>query len=124
MGKITRFEELKCWQAARILVKEVFTVSDTGKLAKDFDTKSQIKRASISVMNNIAEGFGKFSSKEFIRYFDISQSSASEVKSMLYVLLDMNYIDEGKATVLHRMVDDTRSITLALIRYLRSKENK
>lgn len=123
MGKITRFEELKCWQAARILVKEIFTVSDIGKLAKDFDTKSQLRRASISVMNNIAEGFGKFSNKEFIRYLDISQSSASEVKSMLYVLLDMN-IDEEKATVLHRMVDDTRSITLALIRYLRSKENK
>jgi four helix bundle protein len=122
MSKVTRFEDLKCWMAARKLVKEVYTVSDAGRLAKDFDTKSQFKRAALSTMNNIAEGFGKFSNKEFIRFLDISQSSALEVKSMLYVLSDMNYLEEENITVLHGMVDDTKNLTLALIRYLRSKE--
>jgi len=105
MSKVTRFEDLKCWMAARKLVKEVYTICEMGKLAKDFDTKSQFKRAALSSMNNIAEGFGKFGNKEFIRYLDISQSSVLEVKSMLYVLLDMNYLSEASLNELHQMVD-------------------
>lgn len=123
MSRVTRFEDLKCWMAARKLVKEVYVLSETGKLAKDFDTKSQFKRAALSTMNNIAEGFGKFSNKEFIRYLDILQSSALEVKSMLYVLLDMDYLIAEKITELHTLVDDTHNLTLALIRYLRNKDS-
>jgi len=122
MTKITKFEDLKCWMAARKMVKEVYVLSETGKLAKDFDTKSQIKRAALSSMNNIAEGFGKFSNKEFIRFLDISQCSSLEVKSMLYVLLDMNYLEEVKINELHELANETRNLTLALIRYLRGKE--
>jgi len=91
-------------------------------LAEDFDTKSQFKRASLSTMNNIAEGFGKFSDKEFVRYLDISQSSALEVKSMLYVLLDVNYLAEDKITVLRKLADDMHYLTLALIRYIQGKK--
>ena len=122
MSKVTRFEDLKCWIAARQLVKEIYLISETGKLAKDFDTKSQFKRAALSTMNNIAEGFGKFSDKEFIRYLDISQSSALEVKSMLYVLLDVNYLTEDKVTVLRKLADDSHYLTLALIRYIQGKK--
>lgn len=82
MSKVIRFEDLKCWQASRELVKQIYIISETLKLLNDFDTKSQIKRAALSSMNNIAEGFGKFSNQEFIRYLDIAQSSALEVKSM------------------------------------------
>lgn len=57
MAKVNKFEDLRCWQEARKLVKEIYLVAEEGKLAKDFDTKSQIKRASLSCMNNIAEGF-------------------------------------------------------------------
>jgi four helix bundle protein len=124
MAEVTRFEDLKCWMAARKLVKEVYVLSETGKLAKDFDAKSQFKRAALSAMNNIAEGFGKFSSKEFIRYLDIAQSSALEVKSMLYVLMDMNYLPENKINEVHTLVDDTHNLTLALIRYLRNKDSR
>ena len=81
MSKITRFEDLKCWMAARKLVKEVYGVSETGKLVKDFDTKSQFKRAVLSTMNNIAEGFGKFSNKEFIRYLDIARVLLLKLKA-------------------------------------------
>ena len=123
MGKVTRFEDLKCWIAARKMVKMVYILSESGKLAKDFDTKSQFKRAALSSMNNIAEGFGKFSDKEFIRFLDISQCSVLEVKSMLYVLLDLEYLPVEKIDELHEMANDTRHLTLALIRYLRGKEN-
>ncbi len=103
MSKVIRFEDLKCWQASRELVKQIYIISETLKLLNDFDTKSQIKRAALSSMNNIAEGFGKFSNQEFIRYLDIAQSSALEVKSMLYVLFDMNYLVEEKINELHRL---------------------
>jgi four helix bundle protein len=124
MSKVNRFEDLKCWQASRKLVNEIYALAGTGKLVKDFDTKSQIKRAALSSMSNIAEGFGKFSNKEFIRYLDMAQSSALEVKSILYVLLDLNYLMEEKVKELHLLVDEMRMLTLALIKYLRSRETK
>jgi four helix bundle protein len=122
MSKVTRFEDLKCWQASRALVKQIYLVCETGKFVKDYDTKSQIRRAALSSMSNIAEGFGKFSNKEFIRYLDIAQSSALEVKSILYVLLDMNYLMKEQIEELHLLVDSTRKLTLALIKYLRTKD--
>ena len=75
------------------------------------------------MMNNIAEGFGKLSNKEFIRYLDTDQSSALEVKSILYVLSDLNYLAEDKVNELHHDVDETRILTLALI-HLRTKDQK
>jgi four helix bundle protein len=124
MSKINRFEDLRCWQASRKLVNMIYGMAESGKLMKDYDTKSQIKRAALSCMSNIAEGFGKFSNKEFIRYLDIAQSSALEVKSILYVLMDMNYLMAEKINELHQVIDETRGLTLALIKYLRSRETK
>jgi four helix bundle protein len=122
MSKVNRFEDLRCWQASRRLVGDIYHVAESGKLFRDFDTKGQLKRAALSIMNNIAEGFGKFSNKEFIRYLDTAQSSALEVKSILYVLSDMNYLSPEKITELHQLCDEVRFLTLALIKYLRSRE--
>lgn len=60
---MNKIEDLKCWQAARKLAKEIYLMIEEGKLKNDFDTRSQIKRAVLSNMNNIAEGFGRCSSK-------------------------------------------------------------
>lgn len=122
MSKVNRFEDLRCWQASRKLVGNVYRLAETGRLSKDFETKGQLKRAALSSMNNIAEGFGKFSNKEFIRYLDTAQSSALEIKSILYVLSDMEYLTRDKIEELHNLCNETRSLTLALIKYLRSKE--
>jgi four helix bundle protein len=124
MGKIEKFEDLRCWQEARVLVKEIYLISDNGKLLKDYDTKSQIKRAALSTMSNIAEGFGKYSSKEFIRYLDTASNSASEVKSILYVLLDLDYLDAEKIASLQSKADEVKSLALALIRYLIRRDSK
>lgn len=121
MGKITRFEELKCWKASRELVKMIYKLSNTVKLARDFDTKSQMRRAALSMMNNIAEGFGRFSKKEFIRFLDISQSSGAEVKSMIYVLEDLEYFDEKTISNLHQKTDEARNLTMGLLKYLDNK---
>ncbi len=121
MAKVERFEDLKCWQEARVLVKEIYLLSEEGKLSKDYDTKSQIKRAALSVMNNIAEGFGKFSTKEFIHYLDIAHNSVSEVKSILYVMIDLNYINEERAKRLQNKTDEIKAMTLAFIKYLANR---
>jgi four helix bundle protein len=124
MSKIEKFEDLRCWQEARKLVKEIYLISETGKLSKDYDTKSQLKRAALSTMNNIAEGFGKYSGKEFMRYLDTASNSVAEVKSILYVLLDIDYLAPSKIAELQNKTDEVKALTLALLRYLAKHEHK
>lgn len=118
MAKVETFEDLKCWQKAKELVNMIFNLSSDGKLGKDFDTKSQLRKTSLSVMNNIAEGFSRYYKKEFIRFLDISQISAAEVKSMSYILQDLNYLDQIQIRELRAKADEVRYSVLALIKYL------
>ena len=118
MAKVERFENLECWKAARILVKELFILRGKGKLIHDFDFKSQLRRAALSVMNNIAEGFARYHKKDFIRMLDYAQSSAAEVKSMLYVLEDIQYFETEVLKDLHEKTDLSRKLTLGLINCL------
>lgn len=122
--KIEKFEDLRCWQSARQLVKLVFLAARTGALAKDFDTKYQLTSAALSSMNNIAEGFGRFGKKDSIKFYDISQSSALEVTSMTYVLSDLNYLTEQQIIEIRLKAGETRNRTLAFIKYLRSTSEK
>lgn len=120
--KVEKFEDLKCWQAARELVKVVFLASRTGELARDYGTKNQFKSAALSTMNNIAEGFGRFGDKDSIKFYDISQSSALEVKSMLYAFSDLGYLAADKIQEIMVKADGARNLTLAFIRYLRRRK--
>jgi len=124
MKIIKRFEDLRCWQASRQLVKLIFVASNSGLLAKDFDTRSQLKRAALSCMNNLAEGFGRFGVKDSIKFYDVSQSSALEVKSMMYLLLDLEYLTEQQITEIRQKTEETRNLTLAFIKYQRRKLKK
>ncbi len=118
MSKINRFEDLKCWQAARQLVKEAFLVSENGKLAKDFETRAQFKKAALGTMNNIAEGFGRFHKKDSLRFYDFSQSSALELLSMLYTLADVGYISKDEEASLRAKAEEAKNLTLGLVRYI------
>jgi len=118
MAKVENFEELECWKASRTLVLLVYKTSTSSKLSKDWDMTRQIRRAALSVMNNIAEGFSRYHRKEFIHFLDISKSSAAEIKSMLYVIEDLNYPDKEQTIILHQQADKTRNLILGLIRYL------
>ena len=121
MSKINRFEDLDCWKEARVTVKMMYLESAKGKLTKDYDTKSQLRRAALSIMNNIAEGFARRSNKEFMRFLDYSEGSAAEVKSMLYVLEDIDYLDSLALEKYHAQIDTTRKLILGLLRYLRNR---
>ncbi|HRD59024.1 MAG TPA: four helix bundle protein [Ferruginibacter sp.] len=90
MATINRFEDLEIWKLSRSLSKEIFRLSQNGKLSKDYELKDQMNRSSGSIMDNIAEGFGRGSRLDFIQFLSIA--SATELKSQLYRCVDRNYI--------------------------------
>ena len=91
MPLISRFEDVLAWQEARKLVKMIYLLTNLGAIGKDFGLRDQIRRAAVSVMTNIAEGFDCDSKAEFGRFLGIARRSAVEVQSLLYTALDINY---------------------------------
>ena len=91
--KIESFTEIEAWKQARNFVSDVYNVFAKGDSKSDFGFRDQIQRASVSIMSNIAEGFDSGSKKSFLQFLSYSYRSASEVESLLYVALDIHYID-------------------------------
>jgi len=98
--KIERFEDLIAWQKARILTKKIYEITNKGDFARDYGLRDQIRRASVSVMSNIAEGFERFNQKEFHYFLNVGKSSCGEVRSRLYISYDVGYIGNAKFTEL------------------------
>jgi four helix bundle protein len=95
MTSIQKFEDLIAWQKARELAKQIYQFTDVGKFSKDFGLRDQIRRASISVMSNIAEGFERGGRPEFHHFLVISKASCAEVRSQLYIAKDIGYLSES-----------------------------
>jgi four helix bundle protein len=89
--RIEKFEEIIAWQKAKYLALEIYNIFEN---QKDFNFKNQIQRSAISIMNNIAEGFERRTNKEFVQFLYIAKGSAGEIRSMLYIAKDLNYIAE------------------------------
>ena len=92
MATFKRFEEMHSWQSARDLVKLVYEVTKQSGFNRDFALRDQIRRAVISVMSNIAEGFGTGTDADFVRFLGYARRSTSETQSQLYAALDQGYI--------------------------------
>jgi len=93
LGKIERFEGIKAWRMAKDLVMTVYQITGKGKFVHDFGLRDQIRRAAISAMSNIAEGFERGSNAEFCRFLRIAKGSCGEVRSQLYVAQELEYVD-------------------------------
>lgn len=98
MATVKDFRDLMCWQLARELVKEVYSLTREGAFAKDQGLKDQIQRAAVSIGSNIAEGFERGSNQEFVKFLSYAKGSAGEVVSLLCVSLDIGYITERQHT--------------------------
>ena len=122
--KITRFEDLECWQEARKLVSAVYGTTMNGNFKKDLRLSGQIQAAATSVMANVAEGFVRRSTREFIQFLFVGMSSAAEVQSHLYVALDQRYIDQKYFGEIYDQANKTARIISGLISYLRTRETK
>ncbi len=112
--KINRFEDLIVWQKALVLSKEIYRVSSDGPLAKDWGLKDQLRRASVSVLSNIAEGFGKYSNPEFRKYLAIANGSSFELRAQLHLARELGYIDELETERLIRNCTDVSKLIAAL----------
>jgi four helix bundle protein len=93
MGKIERFEDIEAWQLARLLCKKTDELFLKTKLGKNFALRDQMERSSGSIMDNIAEGYGRGGNQEFHNFLSYSKGSASELRSQLYRALDKNLIN-------------------------------
>jgi four helix bundle protein len=92
MGSIERFEDLTAWRKARLLTKEIYRVTKQGAFSRDFGLSGQIQRAAVSIMSNIAEGFERRTPSEFHQFLTIAKGSCAELRSQLYVALDVGYL--------------------------------
>jgi four helix bundle protein len=117
MALVTRFEDLEIWKISREIVNDIHR---DFKDLKDYGFKSQIYSAGFSIMNNIAEGFGRESKKEFHRFLDIAKGSCSEVKNMYYIAEDLKYIDTKIAQVRRDKCDLEKNSIAKFMKYLKT----
>jgi len=120
MPTITRFEEIEAWQTARELTKLIYSFTEETKFSRDFGLKDQIRRAGVSIMSNISEGFESQTQPQFIRYLGIAKASAGEVRSQLYVSRDLDYITQEQFTKAFAMAEKSSRQIARFISYLES----
>ncbi|GAA4410043.1 four helix bundle protein [Nibrella viscosa] len=124
MATLQRFEELKAWQKARELAQDVYRITSVGAFVKDYDLRSQFRRSSGSVMDNIAEGFERGGRGEFIQFLGIAKGSAGEVRSQLYRAFDQKYITEDEFHQQYQTAEQISRMITSLITYLNRTEYK
>jgi four helix bundle protein len=123
MGKFTSFEEIVSWKKSRIFNKKIYLATETLNFKNDFDFVRQIRRASLSISSNIAEGFERNTDKEFIHFLFIAKASAGEVRSQLYLAFDLNYITKEIFEELLSEVTEISKLIAGFIKYLQSSQN-
>lgn len=118
--KVVRFEDLQIWQQSRELVVKIYAIFDgESKATHDFGFKSQITRAAISVMHNIAEGFERNGDAEFAQFLSIAKASSGEVRSMLYAAEDLFYLSPENSKSIRTEYEELSRGIAKLANYLR-----
>lgn len=112
---ITRFEDILSWQKSKVFVIEIYKQFNQ---CHDFSFKDQILRAAVSIMNNIAEGYEKMSNKDFKSFLYISKGSCGEVRSMLYLALELNYISKNSFDFLYNQSEEISKMLSGFIKKL------
>ena len=109
-SRIQKFEDLIAWQKARQLTKAIYQSTSTNRFSKDFGLRDQIRRAAVSTMSNIAEGFERAGKAEFHQFLVIAKASCAEVRSQLYVALDIGYINQEMFNEIHLLAEEVARI--------------
>ncbi len=121
MGTITRFEEIEAWQTARVLTQQVYQLSNQGPFARDFGLRDQMRRAAVSIMSNIAEGFESRTQPQFIEYLGRAKASAGELRAQLYVALDAGYLGQPQFAELFDLAEKCSRQISRFMTYLESQ---
>lgn len=122
--KVESFEDLRVWQRAKDLAKEIYLITQKGKFAKELSLKSQIQRAAVSIASNIAEGFERGSKTEFIQFLYIAKGSAGEVRTQLHIAREVGLIPQEEFDRLNDLVRTIGGMLFNLIQYLKSSKIK
>lgn len=122
MAKVEKFEDLIAWQKARQFAHEIYEITCFERFSRDFSLVDQINRSSGSVMDNIAEGFGRGGNKEFIHFLFIANGSLFETKSQLYRAFDRKYINDDILNEKLSRADELAKVIGGLITYLQKSE--
>ncbi len=109
------FEDLAVWKSARELTNRIYKITGAGGFSKDFGLRDQIRRASVSIMSNIAEGFERGGNQEFTQFLSIAKGSSGEVRSQLYVAMDQEYITKKDC---EQLIDDFRKLSIMLNNFM------
>lgn len=120
MSKFNSFEEINSWKKSRIFNKRIYLATENSNFKKDFDFVRQIRRASLSISSNIAEGFERNTDKEFIYFLYVAKASAGEVRSQLYLAFDLEYIIKEEFEILLNSVTEISKLLSGFIKYLES----
>lgn len=118
MATISRFEEIEAWKSARELTRLIYRLTNGTVFAKDFGLKDQIRRAAVSVMSNIAEGFERDGTREFLQFMATAKASSGEVRSQLYVALDAGHISDQDFSTATSLAEETSRLIRGFMRYL------
>jgi four helix bundle protein len=118
MAKIKRFEDILAWQKARELNVGIYKITKQSHFAKDFSLRDQIRRSAISIMANIAEGYGRRSNKEFANLLNMAHGSAAEVQCHLYSALDQSYITKEDFQSIDEEASEVSKMIQGLMNYL------
>lgn len=119
MSSFSKFEDIEAWKTAREMTKFVYVLSQTGSQAKDFGLRDQMRRASVSVMSNIAEGFESRTKALFIEFLGRAKESAGELRSQIYISSDVGYLNREQYKILFDLSDKCIRQICNLMKYLR-----
>ncbi|MBM4294383.1 MAG: four helix bundle protein [Deltaproteobacteria bacterium] len=122
--KIVRFEDIEAWRKARELTKFIYEITAKGDISRDFALRDQLRRASLSIMANVAEGFEREGNKEFQQFLATAKGSVGEVKSLLYVASDAGLISAEHNQRLMALADEVSRMLSGFIRYLKASDKK
>ncbi len=123
MTSIKKFEDIDAWKLARNLTNRIYEISNRGDFSRDFALRDQIRRAVISIMSNIAEGFESQTQALFITYLGRAKASAGEVRSQLYIALDLDYISKEQYRPAIQMAEECSRQLFGFIKYLKTQPN-
>lgn len=124
MSSIKKFEDITAWQKARELNNDIYQITNNGEFSNDFALKNQIKKASISIMLNIAEGFARKTDKEFNQFLTYAHGSCAEVQSALYIALDQNYINQKQFDTFYSKTEEVSKMIMNFSNYLSKNLDK
>ena len=122
MATVKNFESLDVWTQSRVLTNRVYEMTRLSGFRNEFSLKDQLKRAAVSVMSNIAEGYERNNNKEFVYFLSMAKGSCGEIQSLLYVSLDQKFITSEHFDDLYNKVSDISKMIYGLINYLKNSD--